>query len=241
MSDFLSNIELYFSPPRHHSDDTILIEGDEHRHLFKVMRHRKDDTIFVTDGAGNIFKSTVTYIDKERTEASPQKTFSYKNKFSGMRLCLPVLSNSGRMEFAVEKCVEFGFTEIALYDAERSVRQKVKHGRLNKIALAAMKQSLRSFLPVIRNAGSIGDITNDETEVIYFDQNAQEHFNAFIPAEGNKYSFVIGPEGGFTETESDLLNKGKGFMLTHNRLRSETAAITAALSLNQKIEVRSTR
>ena len=103
-----------------------------------------------------------------------------------------------------------------------------------------MKQSLRSFLPNITAVDSASKLPNDSIFVV-FDQNADLSFEDFIKSEiltnsEKKFNFVFGPEGGFSEKELKLFSDAVKVKLSSNRLRAETAVITAAAILNSKVE-----
>ncbi len=70
-------------------------------------------------------------------------------KFPNITIFIPILKSSDRMETALEKCVELGFTNFVIFSAEKSPKKGIKLNRLDKIALAAMKQSLQSNKPKI--------------------------------------------------------------------------------------------
>jgi 16S rRNA (uracil1498-N3)-methyltransferase len=237
--DFLSNIELYFSSTPI-SNNTIKIAGDEFKHLTKVMRHTAGDIIYAADGKGIIYKSEIREIDKDYLTCTVTEIKTYANNYRNIVFCLPVLKSSDRLETALEKCVELGVTNFIVYKAERTIAKGNKLDRWNKVALSAMKQSLRSFLPNIEYAASVKDINNFEGVKIIFDQNFVKDINSFTNklinnSESIKQYFIFGPEGGLTENEIQLIKNPVKLKLTANRLRSETAVIYTAALLNSCI------
>jgi 16S rRNA (uracil1498-N3)-methyltransferase len=144
------------------------------------------------------------------------------------------------MDFLVEKCTELGVREFIPMKTERTIVSKVHTERLQKLALSAMTQCGRSFLPQIR------DLTNFQ-EVLNSLQNCQKKFIMHeridmrakpwgkIEAEDSLKSvgILIGPEGGFTEEEVKAAESA-GFVcvsLGTRRLRSETAAIASVSAI----------
>ena len=234
--DFLSNIELYYSslPLK---NDVLVIDGDEFKHLTKVMRHKVGDNIYVTLGNGTIYKSEVLEISKLDLTCRVIEKTNYENIFEKIVFCLPILKSTDRFEFALEKCVELGITNFVVYKAERSISKGNKIERWNKIALAAMKQSLRSFLPKIKVAKSVSELNNLEGNKILFDQLFTKSIKIYgkkITSEtlsSNQY-FIFGPEGGLTENEIQTFSNPQKLKLSSNRLRSESAAVYAAVILN---------
>ena len=231
--EYLSNIELYYTSPGNCKEDFIIIDGEEFKHIVKVMRHSAGDEVYVTNGAGQIFNGCIKDISKDYLTISINKIFNYENNLSGITFCIPKLKNPERFEFALEKSTEMGITNFIVYDAERSISKSAKIERWNKIILSAMKQSLRSFLPVISTSNSLKEICKLNGEKIIFEQNAEKSFIKFEVREGKKYYFIFGPEGGLTSKELGLFDKNKFHKLAENRLRTETAVVKCAALLGK--------
>jgi 16S rRNA (uracil1498-N3)-methyltransferase len=223
----LSDIELYYSPYGNVNNE-IIIDGEDHSHAVRVMRHKAGDTLYVTDGKGNIFESVIKIIGKDAMTVKPVKTLTYENTKKNLYFCIPKLKNPDRFEFAIEKCVELGLTNIIVFDSKRTVTRGDKLPRWNKIIVAAMKQSLRSFLPVIKTASSLKEIFSLEGEKIGFDQKTENKLSGLKLNPSVNYYFVFGPEGGLDNDELGLFNPANIYNIAENRLRSETAIIKAA-------------
>lgn len=233
---FLSDCELYFSSDLTDSVN-IIIQGEDAVHISKVMRHKIGDIIFVTNGKGIITKASIKEVNKELIICQKIDVYNYKNELSNVYFCLPKLKSPDRFEFALEKCVEAGITNFVVYNANRAVSKGSKIERWNKIALAALKQTLRSYKPEIVEIKDIKDIVKDKNNVIVIlDQNSNSHITGIDIDKSKKYFFVFGPEGGLSDEEIKLADENHKFFLTENRLRSETAIITCAMFLNYKIK-----
>lgn len=233
MSDsFLSEIELYYSDT---TEDlkTLVLSQEESHHLTKVMRHNAGDEIYVTDGKGNIYRTVIIDISKREVKTEIKQIYSYPNKFKNITFCLPRLKNAERFEAALEKSIELGITNFIVFESKRTVARGEKLSRWNKIALAAMKQSLRSWKPVIRYAENLHEISFNG-KVIIFEQKGNgtltEYLNNNYDSNKN-YFFIFGPEGGLEYSEIEAFGNASLLKLTGNRLRSETAVIAAAALL----------
>lgn len=234
-SVFLSDVELYYSKLPI-VDDTFLLFDEECHHIKHVMRHKAGDRIYVTDGKGYIYNSIIERIGKNEIECRMISRQKYVNKFFNICFCIPRLKNADRFEFALEKCVELGITNFIVFESQRTVAKGEKIDRWEKVLLAAMKQSLRAWLPKIYFVKNVSEIMKMEGEKILLDQNAEENFNSVYAnrilnsqVSTLKY-FIFGPEGGFSEEEMKVLT-GNKVKLTGNRLRTETAIITTAAVL----------
>lgn len=233
--EFLSNIELFYASRDYIWRDTIILRDEELKHAVKVMRYKPDDKIFITNGEGNIYECSVLTINKDSLDARINNLISYQNKFQNVIFCLPKLKNPERIRFSIEKCVELGVTNFILFDADRSISKSNNIERWNKIALSAMKQSIRSFLPQISLAGNLDWVVNSDSEKIIFEQSAKQAIDSIQLKKANTH-FIFGPEGGLSQRELNLFEQKNLFRLTKNRLRSETAAIFTAGFLNSILE-----
>lgn len=224
--EFLSDIELYFSGSFHQNN--IIITGDEFKHITRVMRHRNNDELYVTDGKGNIYHGKISEIDKEKISLSIISQKTYPNRFSNIFFCLPVIKNVDRLEYAIEKCIELGINQFIIFKSERTLRSSINLSRLNKIACAAMKQSLQANLPVITIVESFSDLSGTDQNLVLLEQKSDIKLERIVIDKTKKYYFLFGPEGGFSEKEIQNLKDVQTFSLCRNRLRTDTAAISCA-------------
>ena len=226
----LSNIELYYTSYKNISKGTIILNDDEYKHAVKVMRNNIGDAIYITNGAGSIFKCEIVKIKQDYLTANILEEINFKNRLRNIFFCVPKLKNPDRFKFAIEKCVELGIVNFIVFESERTISKGTNIKRWEKIALSAMKQSLSSFIPNIQTVKSLGEIAKLKGEKLIFEQNADKEFQ-FNNVSSVDYYFVFGPEGGLTDKELILFNDKLTFSLGGRRLRSETAIIKAASML----------
>ena len=191
------------------------------------MRSKIGDTIYITNGYGLIFKTEILSIEKDNLSATIVETIKTENRFENIFFCIPKLKNPGRFKFAIEKCVELGVTNFITFESKRTIAKGTNIKRWEKIALAAMKQSLRAYLPKIQLVNDLSNIAELNGEKIILEQKAENNFK-FNNDRDIKYYFVFGPEGGLTEDEIQLFEFEEIYTLSGNRLRSETAIIKVA-------------
>ncbi len=231
--NYLSGVELYYSSSEKIKENNITITNDDHKHIVKVMRHSVGDEIYITDGKGKIFLTIIKEIKKDSLIAFIKKVLQYENDFSNIYFCIPKLKSSDRFEFALEKCTELGITNFIIFDSERAIHKSEKIIRWQKIVLAAMKQSLRSYLPNITVINSLNDIFKLDGNKIILEQNSEKKISELKLKKEEKYYFIFGPEGGFTNDELIMFNEGQKYQLADNRLRTETAIIKCASIITQ--------
>ena len=224
--NYLSGVELYYNSTEDIKENSNIILDDDYKHIVKVMRHSVGNEIYITDGKGKIFLSVIKEIKKDFLNAAVKKVFVNENDFSNIFFCIPKLKSSDRFEFALEKCTELGITNFIIFDSERTMHKSGKLDRWNKIVLSAMKQSLRSYLPNLEIINSIKDIFKYEGIKILLEQNCDKKISSLRINKNEKYFFIFGPEGGFTNEEQNLFDEK--YNLAENRLRTETAIIKCA-------------
>ena len=149
--------------------------------------------------------------------------------------------NNDRFEWFVEKATEVGVDKIVPVIGERSERRVFKPERSRKIALSAMKQSLKARLPIVAEPVSVKDFINESADGIKLICYCFEGETSRRPigdvlaeaAEGTNITIMIGPEGDFSPEEARLAVEN-GYIPVHlgpSRLRTETAAVTAATAV----------
>ncbi|QJW89704.1 16S rRNA (uracil(1498)-N(3))-methyltransferase [Spirosoma taeanense] len=226
-------MHLFYQPePVQH-----LTEEDS-RHAVRTLRLKTGDSITVTDGHGNRHSAVITQADARRCQFRIRDTQTTVPRPFSIRICVAPTKNLDRIEWFIEKAVELGIERISFFYGQHSERRALKLERLEKIAVAAMKQSLQSFVPILDEALSFTDFLKTVSE----DQRFIAHLSDQKPpvsllkaaATGGRYAVLIGPEGDFSDAEIHQA-VSVGFQLVTlgpNRLRTETAALTACQILN---------
>jgi len=143
-----------------------------------------------------------------------------------------------RFEWFLEKATEIGIDEITPIICSHSERKKIKTERCNRILLSAMKQSLKFHVPKLNEAMSLSDFIKQDYEgtkyIAHCEDGEKKELKRVNKTE--KTIILIGPEGDFSpkEIELALQNQFKAVSLGTSRLRTETAGIIAAHSINIK-------
>ncbi|GAB4032542.1 16S rRNA (uracil(1498)-N(3))-methyltransferase [Spirosoma gilvum] len=236
-------MHLFYQPNLNSIDSVSQLTEDDSRHAVKTLRLSVGEVIAVTDGQGNRFTAVITQADAKRCGFRIKDTHTTPSRPFSVRICVAPTKNLDRIEWFVEKAVEVGIERISFFFGQHSERRVLKLERLEKIAIAAMKQSLQSFLPRLDEAVSFGELIKtieDEDRFIAHLPSEDSPANepvinlAKVTVPNHRYAVLIGPEGDFSETELQLALSAGFQMVTlgANRLRTETAALTACQLLN---------
>ncbi len=215
------------------------LDADESAHCVRVLRHRAGDSLSIVDGRGNLLKCALAEADSRNAVAEVLETVSGwgAHPYSLTMAVCPTKHND-RFEWFVEKAVELGVDVIAPVIGERSERRIFKKERSERIALSAMKQSLKAKLPEIQDAVTVKDFILSRSEddglkmichCFEGEESRRSIQDVLLASESRSCTVLIGPEGDFSEEEA-CLAVANGFVPVHlgpSRLRTETAAVAA--------------
>jgi len=230
-------MNLFFS--KEISPPLFTFNPEESRHIVKVLRLTKHHRISITDGAGRLYSGKIVddNIKKCTVELDDTVVLEQKKDYK-LHIAIALTKNLSRIEWFVEKAVEVGIDEITPMLCRHSERIHFKADRLEKIAIAAVKQSQQLWLPTINELTSFDEIVtktpSGEGYIAFVDSASSGSFLKSVYSPGRNATILIGPEGDFSEEEISLALK-KGFTsisLGKNRLRTETAALFACFSFN---------
>lgn len=219
----------------------LVLDDFEHRHIVKVLRKKTGDMLKITDGMGNIYDSKILSISSDKILCEIiEKSFNLYEPAIDLKLFIAPLRNNARFEFAIEKAVELGVNSIHPVASEYTVNKnsfsKTKLERFNKIIISAMGQSQRCFLPKLENVISFEEmisVTKNSPNKVVMYEYADSRAKSGLNKEEKEISLLIGPEGGLSEQEINLLRNShwQAHSLGDRKIRSETAAIVAIFEL----------
>lgn len=215
-------------------DNQAFFDQEETQHCSKTLRKKVGEQLKFTDGKGKIYAGSLQQLERKQAilkieeviQEDPMPNFQ-------LHLAIAPTKNISRLEWFLEKATEIGVQQISLLLCQRSERKKVRLERLEKIILAAAKQSLKSRFPVLNNLERLSDFLDTPAKEA---QTYIAHCNqAFLPPLKQFFQqpqdslILIGPEGDFS-LEEVAKAKAKGFQevsLGKARLRTETAGMVA--------------
>ncbi|MBN2778250.1 MAG: 16S rRNA (uracil(1498)-N(3))-methyltransferase [Bacteroidales bacterium] len=226
-------MRLFYDPEI--SGDFHFLNEQESKHCSKVLRLGNGDEIYLTDGNGNLFRTEIIEIHQKKTVLKILETIpDYGKREYSIHIAIAPTKNSDRTEWFIEKSTEIGIDIITPIICKNSERKVIKSDRLNRVAESAMKQSYKSYHPVIDEQINFDKfIMQDFGEAQKFIAHCEEHndkiyLGNLLKKEGS-YLILIGPEGDFNADEIQMA-KDAGFIpvsLGSSRLRTETAGVVA--------------
>lgn len=215
------------------------LSQEEALHCTKVLRLKEGDKILLTNGKGSLFEGTISSCRKDEClVAINSEQTDYQKRDYYIHIAIAPTKNPSRMEWFIEKAVEMGVDEITPLICQHSERTRIKTQRWEKIAIAAMKQSLKCYLPKINEETTFDSIVSKAMEkelyIAYCAKDIQYTTLRKSYTKGQSVLILIGPEGDFSKEEITLAtqNKFKPLTFGSERLRTETAAMYAVASIH---------
>lgn len=231
----------FFVDSNSRNGNKFYIIGTDHNHIKNVLRMREGNTFLVScEGSSNLCE--LCSLDNDTAVAQIIEE-NYKDTNLPVDIYLfQGLPKADKMELIIQKTVELGVKAIIPTEMNRCVvkledkKKKSKQSRWQTISESAAKQSKRNIIPEIYEPTSYKTALNiaknmDILLVPYENKDGMMSTkNALCKIKrGMKIGIIIGPEGGFDDSEiADALSvNGITVSLGKRILRTETAAITA--------------
>lgn len=231
----------FFVPKNSINNDVAIIEGDDVKHIYKVLRLETGDRVSINNCNGEEILGEIEEINKKQVVIKCLKKLELNNESSIEVYLFQGLPKSSKMDLIVQKATELGVKEITPIITERVVVKSElgefkKLDRWNRIVLEACKQSKRSIIPRVNTPLELKELLGllKDMDLVVVPYENQEGYgikklvNSIDKDVVKKVAVIIGPEGGFEEREIDLLRELGAHIVTLGPriLRTETAGFT---------------
>lgn len=209
---------VYLPPPW--SGPLLELDDARLRHLTRVLRRSGGAAVSYTDGVGTVglgtLRSTAVERGEEHHVAAP---------WPELTLAVAVPHRLERTRFLVEKLAELGVDRLRWVDTERGQGRVPAHDKATAWAAAALQQSRGAWLIRIDGPVAVSDL---EPPVLLAEPGAGP-----LRLVATATTLLVGPEGGFTESER--VAAASVFGLGSRIMRVETAAIAAGVLVLEKM------
>lgn len=233
---------MFYSPDI--ASNPVLPESDS-QHCVRVLRYGVGDVIEVVDGKGCIYKCRIVDAHSKHTMVEIMDREVVALPWSqDITIAVAPTKHIDRMEWLVEKLVEIGVNRIIPLKCHFSERKEIKEERLQKIAVSAMKQSLKAVLPEITPMipfdKAIDLIPDCQRFVAYCSEEFPKKLLSKDYCPRQDVAILIGPEGDFSSEEiSKAVDAGyRPVTLGDTRLRTETAALYSCATFHVADEIK---
>ncbi|MBI9016937.1 MAG: 16S rRNA (uracil(1498)-N(3))-methyltransferase [Phycisphaerae bacterium] len=236
------NIKRFYHSPI--KQPIIEISGTEAHHITNVMRLSPGTQIEIFDGLGTLAKGVIGTTSKKMVIIEISDLQKLQQRQTGKVTIVASIAKTDRFDWLISKCTELGVDRICPAIFDRTVKQPKNPkiiDRFNNLAISAAKQCKSLFIPEIDRPAPLESIIaklKQEQPNAWLitgslekdTKNIKQIISETTPPD---YIAIIGPEGGITEAENQMLsdNNSTGIKLTNTILRTETAAIAIATIL----------
>ena len=220
---------------------TCIIEGEDVKHISKVLRCRIGEELEVCDNGNNEYICEITNIDKSQVELNIVEVVDIKRESDLKIKVYQGLPKGPKMEIILQKLTEVGVDEIILVQTKRTVvkvddkKEDKKIERWERIIYEAAKQSKRGKIPKLRGVLSFKEALADMKEndfniAPYENERTKSIKQAIKGVDIKNIGIFVGPEGGFEDTEIKAIEEigGQSVSLGPRILRTETASLVAS-------------
>lgn len=227
-------MQQYFIESNINLNETVTLNREQAFHICTVLRMKSDDLIRVVDSSNEIYLCKIITVSKSECIVLPIELLDEDNEMKTKVTLIMSLIKKDKWDFLLMKATELGVYRIVPYEAKRSVVKASdnKLERWTKIVTEASEQSKRNRVPIVEEVIKIKDIKNyvsDLNMVAYEKEKGSSNTLSSVINSQESITIVIGPEGGFDDSEIEVLND-LGFInvsLGKRILRAETAAFYA--------------
>ena len=217
------------------------LPDEEAVHAVRVLRMVAGDELMLMDGNGTFYRAVVTLAHGHHCQFDILETLPQQRPWQGyVHLAMAPTKMMDRTEWMVEKATEIGIDELSFLDCRFSERKVLKTERIDKIIVAAMKQSRKAWKPVLNALTPFADFVTTPRQGKMFIAHCYDEI-----AKGNLFdelrqlapdeptTVLIGPEGDFSIDEVRMAVDA-GWVsvdLGKSRLRTETACLSAVMMM----------
>ncbi|MCH5138158.1 16S rRNA (uracil(1498)-N(3))-methyltransferase [Clostridiaceae bacterium UIB06] len=228
----------FFVPKSNIVGDTATIEGDDVKHIYKVLRLEVGDNVSINNCDGEEFLGRIEDINKKQVIVKCTEKLELNNESPIEVYLFQGLPKSSKMDLIVQKATELGVKEVTPIITERVVVKNElgefkRLDRWNRIVLEACKQSKRSIIPKVNTPlefDELLDLLKNMDLIVVPYENAEDHgiknmMKSINKSHIKKIAVIIGPEGGFEEEEINRLKELEAYIVTLGPriFRTETA------------------
>ena len=215
--------------------DRAVLEGDEARHLTRVLRAKVGDTVSLFDGRGREWPARVASLGRDRVELDTTEPTVDPVPVAIPLTLAVALPKGDRQKWMVEKLTELGTARLVPLETTRGVAEATASAqvRLERVVIEACKQCGRNTLMEIAAGRPLERLLAEVPAgacVVIAHPGGRLLDAATMPPTATAMIALVGPEGGFTDEELGTADRAGVIRISlgHHVLRVETAAIALA-------------
>jgi 16S rRNA (uracil1498-N3)-methyltransferase len=216
-------------------EQEFTLNENSSRHIVQVLRMQSGENLQLTDGKGLSVIASIREANKKRCLVNIIKKEVKEKSRLRTQIGVSLLKNTSRFEWFLEKATELGISEIVPLICARTEKQQFRMERMRGILESALIQSQQVWMPDLLEPKTLKDFVvnaqSDRKLIAHCETGPKKKLSEALEGEQTSRLILIGPEGDFTgeEIKRALDCDFVEVHLGENRLRSETAAVSAAV------------
>lgn len=234
----MKEARFFFVPDAQHQNE---LPVEEAMHAMRVLRLKSGDEMFLMDGVGNYYRAQVTIAATHHCYYEILEQMPQEPQWKGhLHLAIAPTKMMDRIEWMIEKATEVGLDEVSFLNCQFSERKLVKVARLEKIVIAAVKQSHKAWKPLLHEMEPLKRFLETPREGKKYIAHCYEEiprtylFDELRQTDDSEaVTVLIGPEGDFSleEVKKAVAAGYQSVHLGKSRLRTETAGLSAVMMM----------
>lgn len=249
----MNNISTFYIKNNQIKDDVIKIIGDDVNHIKNVLRYKNGDELQVCDETGTRYITKINAFENDEVILKICEITNVSTELDVKITLVQGLPKSDKMDFIIQKCTELGVSEIIPVITERTIvkidekNENKKLERWQRIGVEAAKQSRRQVIPQVEKIVNLENFVENlsKYDIVIVPYECEDEYTLKMALNETKHNvkniaIVIGPEGGFSEKDIEILrtySNVKEVSLGKRILRTETAGIATLSMLVYEFEL----
>lgn len=242
----------FFTDASNIKDKYIYLDDrDDLHHMSKVLRLKSGDEVDVSDGAKFEYHGVIEELDQNLATIKILDKQAFAREPELLVSLYQGVPKAGKMEVIIQKNVEEGVHEIIPVFMDRTVvvdkgNFSKKIDRWQRVSDEAVKQCKRGIIPKVRGSVKFNEMISEleDFDLVLFPYENEDDTNIKdvlrnLSEKPKRLAIVIGPEGGFSDSEADALKKmgASTVSLGKTILRTETAGLVALAMTMYELEL----
>lgn len=225
---------------------SLALPEDAANHLVRVLRLREGDNCVLFNGDGNDYNAIVSSIGKREVVVRIESMQALDNESPLHITLLQGIARGEKMDLILQKATELGVNAIIPVNAERTevkldaarAEKRIAHWR--SVVGSACGQSGRARIPAIGAPQGLAAAASSlpaNSLRLTLDPDGEHRLSSLSAAPANGVVIAIGPEGGWSPRDRQVLAEAgfQGLQLGPRILRTETAGLAAIAALQARL------
>lgn len=217
----------------------VTLSADQMHYLANVLRAKAGDAVLLFNGRDGEWQGELVLSGKRGGAVNLVAQVRPQTTGPDLVYLFAPLKRS-RLDYMIQKATELGVARLSPVMTRRTIAERVNLERMRANAIEAAEQCGVLWVPAIDEPQDLRRVIVDwpQDRILVFADEAAEIANpvaALEAAVGKKLALLIGPEGGFTDDERDLIGVVPGSIrlsLGPRIMRADTAAVAALALVN---------